>query len=48
MTGITDVRDAAALPERARGYAGEIGKRAGVPVSMMGVGPRREQLVGLA
>jgi adenylosuccinate synthase len=47
MEDITTVRTASHLPERSRGYARSIGALAGAPVTMMGVGPAREQLVEL-
>lgn len=47
MEDITSVRDAADLPENARAYGSVITGRIGAPVTMMGVGPAREQLVRL-
>jgi adenylosuccinate synthase len=42
---ITGVRDADDLPTAALNYLQEIERRLGAPISMVGVGPAREQLV---
>ncbi len=42
---ITTVRSYDDMPARARDYVSRIGELAGAPVSMVGVGPDREQLV---
>jgi len=45
LEDITAVRSYADLPGRARKYAARIGELTGAPVSMIGVGPDRDQLV---
>jgi adenylosuccinate synthase len=47
LENITGVRSASELPELATSFAQTIGDRAGAPVTMMGVGPARAQLVDL-
>lgn len=42
---ITSIREGDELPAMARAYIARIGELAGAPVSMVGVGPDREQLV---
>lgn len=48
LEDISAVRSADALPPRAIEYVERIGMLAGAPVSMVGVGPDREQLVPVA
>lgn len=45
---ITSVRSAGDLPTNARRYIDRIGSLTGAPVSMVGVGPDREQLVSVS
>jgi adenylosuccinate synthase len=45
LENITEVRDGHGLPTNARAYINRIGELTGAPVSMVGVGPDREQLV---
>jgi adenylosuccinate synthase len=45
LEDITRVRDGVELPPHARAYIDRIGELAGAPVSMVGVGPDRDQLV---
>ncbi|CAN5857179.1 adenylosuccinate synthase [soil metagenome] len=47
MEDITSARNASDLPDGARSYGSSITERIGAPVTMMGVGPAREQLVML-
>jgi adenylosuccinate synthase len=48
MKDITDARAASDLPERALAYVREIESLVGAPITMVGVGPAREQLVALS
>jgi adenylosuccinate synthase len=43
----TSIRNGDSLPDNARAYISTIGELAGAPVSMVGVGPDRDQLVSL-
>jgi adenylosuccinate synthase len=42
---VSDVRDYAQLPQRARDYVAWVEERLGVPVSLVGVGQRRDQVL---
>jgi adenylosuccinate synthase len=48
MQDITGARSASDLPERAVAYVREIESLVGAPITMVGVGPAREQLVPLS
>ena len=48
LEDITAVRNAGDLPDLARSYCAKITARVGPPVTMVGVGPARDQLVKLA
>ena len=45
LEDITSIRTGEELPANARAYISRIGELTGAPVSMVGVGPDREQLV---
>jgi adenylosuccinate synthase len=45
LEDITQVRDGRAFPKNARLYIDRVSELAGAPVSMVGVGPDRDQLV---
>ncbi|HET9660605.1 MAG TPA: adenylosuccinate synthase [Thermomicrobiales bacterium] len=47
LEDITSIRSGDDLPGNARAYIARIGELAGAPVSMVGVGPDREQLVSV-
>jgi adenylosuccinate synthase len=46
-TGTSGIRTASDLPENARNYVSFLEKQIGAPITMVGVGPDREQLVPL-
>jgi adenylosuccinate synthase len=47
LEDITSIRTSDAIPSNARAYISRIGELAGAPVSMVGVGPDRDQLVSV-
>jgi adenylosuccinate synthase len=46
-TDISHVRDAAQLPAAARDYLAFIEQQVGVPVAIVGIGQRRDQIITL-